>query len=391
MEETNNNVVFTNTASVPFIARVMDSDGIDVTESVKRRISWSVSDKTVIGVTYEGRVSGYKEGVATLTASFEGSSDSIKVTSKVMAKEEFVQTRKYVQMYQSETASLPYTCTTKNASVEVEIEDTSVLSYAEGKLSSSKTIGTTNVTFYSYEPSGEEGAASYEYKRVPHVFEAKVIPSNSPYFILDKEKATSGTASVAKNKYSELEYKALGISAYDCSEFNITGNIYVKDGEYDLTTTGTYQLVLEVRDNYGLTSIFDLTLEVTEYENRSTDAKHVGADCLNAKVTLGTNASTYSAAFEKVTVEAYFELVGYDEADITISLEVDVVAYEYQHGEKVDVSKHFRCSMIMGFVGRASLSDSFYVSENRDSYALATASITYSIAVYGYLYTHVSY
>ncbi|MCR5693154.1 MAG: Ig-like domain-containing protein [Bacilli bacterium] len=389
LEVLNDGIVFTNTGAVHYQATVIDQDGKDVSEDVKGRVSWQSSDKKVISVNYDGAVSGLKEGSATITATFEGSSASVSLKSKVMAKDGFELTKKYVQMYKGETSKLPYSCPTRYASVEVEIENKQIVSLNESNCLESEQLGTSKVTLYTYEPSKKEKAASYEYEMVAYEFQAMVVPDNSPYFMMAGEKVTEGEASVAKNKYTVLNYKDMGISAYDQSEFNLMPNITVKEGEYDLSEIGTYKIVLEVNDGYGMSSIFNLTLNVTEYENKGSTANN---DSVIASITTGNDANTYSAAFQKITLDASFVLShDFDEANINIHVSVDYDVYEYQHGTPYSGHKTFHLEITPDGYRTASISTSFFVEDTHQSYTISTARVSATYTVTGKVYTHIYY
>ena len=273
------------------------------------QVSWSINDTSVAKVDYQGVVTALKEGTCTLTAQYGIYSNTFEINTAIIARK--FETGDLEDEYRSgNTYNLPFTPSPFNATVKYSTDDSNVLFLNPDK-KTFKVLASGSATINAEYYPNNTG--------VSQVTSVNIIcvDAKAPTFKYNDRVVTSLSLEVAKNKYSVLNPNELGIYAYDNSNNDISNYIFVDQGEYDLSTVGTHNLVLGATDSSGRTSYLKITLEVTEYEVRKYNNVVDGIVEVSHKYT--PIEIQYSQAIKQIKFEMDIKINdSYDTADVEI-------------------------------------------------------------------------
>ena len=264
--------VFVSEEGYQFFATGKMADGRDA--SYTYSATWESSDKSIFVVDNMGRVKALANGSAILKATYENYHDEIEVKVATYATLHApLETEKYYRT--SRTYEMPY---------RIEPEDALV----EYSFSIEDSIEVLNNHSFVPKKGGEITVKAKVYVNeygLPREdeFVLNVIENEKPYFMYEDEERKELEIDVARYKYRSLNFADLGLTAYaGDDDSDITSNIRVKSGTYDLTAVGQYPLVLSVT-NKGVESTLNLTLNITEREAIKTKISNrsIGYENLN--------------------------------------------------------------------------------------------------------------
>ena len=255
--------VFVSEEGYQFFATGKMADGRDA--SYTSSATWESSDETIFVVDNMGRVKALSNGTATLKATYENYHDEmeIKVATYVTLHAP-TEAEKYYRT--NRTYEMPYRFEPENALVEYSFSIADSIEVLNNHSFIPKKGGEITVKAKVY-------VNQYGLPREDE-FVLNVIENEKPYFIYEEEEKEELEIDVARYKYQTLNFAVLGLAAYaGDDDSDITSNIAVKSGTYDLSTVGEYPLVLSVT-NKGVEATLDLTLNVTEREAVKTKISH---------------------------------------------------------------------------------------------------------------------
>ena len=356
------------------------------------QISWSSSDYDIVDPRKDHWFVG--NGKATLTATFHDYSadysDSIEVTSVTRVLES--QTNYEIMEYRAKNEyDLPVNLLPLDSSLFYEISDEEVISINEEtrKIECLKP-GKTSLKISYY---GDD--VIYGIKE-ELTYQIEVLDKDAPHFVFNQETAFLGTLNAPKNKYSSLDVSALGLTAFDKDNNDITNSVEVYEGEYSLSELGEYKITLKAKDLNNLHSYFYATLRISEKEITKTaiDATYYSLDNelmhINIDHTI-TNMSgliwisrvDYTATITKKPI--------YDDLDVSIKISV----YFKAQDEALDYAYYDTFGYIEGSMspGKNSitLTGSFPNPNKRHLKASTYQETGYTIKVSGNGYNYIYY
>lgn len=223
--------------------------------------TWSSSNTDIFSVDSLGYVRAKSDGTATLRAEWHDYSDEIEVTVATLATIHEV-TEVQDEYRTKRVYDLPYTVTPSNALVKYYFSIENSVDVLDDNKFTAKTSGEIEVTAVVYV---DEYGRSKKDK-----FTLNVIDNEKPYFKYQNEVTESIKKDVAIHKYKSLDFVELGITAFaGDDDSDISSQIIVKEGSYDLLQVGEYPLVLSVT-NKGYETTIPFTLNITEREETYT-------------------------------------------------------------------------------------------------------------------------
>lgn len=223
--------------------------------------TWSSSNTDIFSVDSLGYVRAKSDGTATLRAEWHNYSDEIEVTVATLAAIHEV-TEVQDEYRTKRVYDLPYTVTPSNALVKYYFSIENSVDVLDDNKFTAKTSGEIEVTAVVYV---DEYGRSKKDK-----FTLNVIDNEKPYFKYQDEVTESIKKDVAIHKYKSLDFVELGITAFaGDDDSDISSQIVVKEGNYNLLQVGEYPLVLSVT-NKGYETTIPFTLNITEREETYT-------------------------------------------------------------------------------------------------------------------------
>lgn len=223
--------------------------------------TWSSSNTDIFSVDSLGYVRAKSDGTATLRAEWHDYSDEIEVTVATLATIHEV-TEVQDEYRTKRVYDLPYTVTPSNALVKYYFSVENSVDVLNDNKFTAKTSGEIEVTAVVYV---DEYGRSKKDK-----FTLNVIDNEKPYFKYQDEVTESIKKDVAIHKYKSLDFVELGITAFaGDDDSDISSQIIVKEGNYNLLEVGEYPLVLSVT-NKGYETTIPFTLNITEREETYT-------------------------------------------------------------------------------------------------------------------------
>ena len=192
---------------------------------------------------------------------------------------------------------------------------------------------------------------------------------------------------VAIHKYKSLDFAELGITAFaGDDDSDISSQIIVKEGSYDLLQVGEYPLVLSVT-NKGYETTIPFTLNITEREETYTRVDHDNFDVSEVTWSIAPNQLSITftvrvqlpTQYEKFMGEVYFRLT----CEIKKSVTGERVVFE-QYGSK-NVDK-ISTSQVVSVQGTYSVS-SYYIRTGEENVRIANC-VAYGL---GYGFNYITY
>lgn len=307
----NDEYVFTNSLH-RFVVIETDSDGNEKKINGSY-CSWNIKDRDMASVDSSGGITPKKNGNTTIVVKLGDSTASLDIKIATYAKtygydSEFKEYRVgntynmpliFTANYQNNNPiTVFYTLSNENI-IEVQ-KDLNKFRV--------KAAGTVDVHAEFFTSSRGE--------KEHFDFTINTNVANAPYFKYKGSKVVSGSASVAKNKYSSLPLDVFGVTAYQEDGTNISSQIHIEESNYSLTTVGTYSVKLSVTDNrYNATSYFILNLEVTEYEIKTTQSPYDAVTYSNYHVEQQSDVP-YTLSIDRLVFECDVTLNSkYDDSD----------------------------------------------------------------------------
>lgn len=304
--------IFVSNRSYQFWAKGKTDDGknADYTNSA----TWSSSDRSIFIVDSMGRVSALSNGTATLKAVYGDYSDEIEVkvttpaTSAILVEEDILDEYRTTKTY-----DLPVYIKPQNAFVACTCSIEGGCEFLENNQFIPKKDGEMEITVRTF--INDAGKSKFL------KFTINPVNNDAPYFKYKDEVKESVAIDVAINKYQELSITELGIKAYAGNDdSDISSNITLKSGSYDLKTLGKYDLVYTV-SNLGVFSDLNVELNIVEREEVMTkidviklpiDSLRIYVSTINyLDVTLSMSShlpSDYEKYFGDVSFYAEFEI-----------------------------------------------------------------------------------
>ncbi len=384
----NESTVFTNAPGVAYPIQIFDQEGHVLTDSMRDQVRWSSSDPAIISVTEEGVVQGVSNGEAIIKATLGEASAEITLYSKTFSTEFLELPANELTLKEGETHPFAYVATPSTATVDYEIDDSTIIEYSEDGIRA-LAPGNTLITFYTYHPTGGEDDPWGFMKSaiVCHISVEEVI---YPRFVYNEEVVETCEIIIPKYKYQELDWATLGLHAYDKNDKDLTSQIEV-EGEYDLNVVDVYHLTLSVTDEENLTTTLALSLVVDEYEIKTSEAGREGT-YLNTEIVPEFEGGEYSTVFRRIRFTATCTLEGYDAADITITVYASFDAKINDTETWHHMSEKLQLRMYRGNSNTVSgTSDYEFMDDDWNYYSRDSMTCSYSLQVTGTLYTYIHY
>ena len=252
--------IFTNGGYSSYTLVGQDRDGKPF-DNIDQAADWIVGDRNMLSVDSVGTLDAKKNGTTTLTAKYGQYSDTIEVKIATIAKQ-FTLNDGLDEYRVGSTYDFPIDLTA-NATVWYTFSEQNIISISPTNPNKFyvNNMGSVDVTAEAY--------TDWEGHKSTLDFTISCVDENSPRFYVDGRLKTSSTFSCAARKYSLLPLEDIGLTAKAYDGTDITSSITLSSGEYSMSTVGTYNLVLSATDTrYHYTSYFNLTLNVTAYEEQ---------------------------------------------------------------------------------------------------------------------------
>ena len=320
--------------------------------------TWSSSNTDIFSVDSLGYVRAKSDGTATLRAEWHDYSDEIEVTVATLAAIHEV-TEVQDEYRTKRVYDFPYTVTPSNALVKYYFSLENSVDVLDDNKFTAKTSGEIEVTAVVYVD---------EYGRsIKDKFTLNVIDNEKPYFKYQDEVTESIKKDVAIHKYKSLDFVELGITAFaGDDDSDISSQIIVKEGNYDLLQVGEYPLVLSVT-NKGYETTIPFALNITEREETYTRVEHDSFDVSEVTWVIAPNqlSITFTVKVQlhkkkkKYLGEVYFKLT----CEIKKSVTGERVVFE-QYGSK-NVDK-ISTSQVVSVQGTYSVS-SYYIRTGEEN------------------------
>jgi hypothetical protein len=286
---------------------------------------WESSDKSVFVVNNMGQVKAISNGVATLKATYNQYHDEIEV--KVATYAETHETKETETYYRTHrTYEMPYHVEPANALVEYSFSIEDSIELIDNFTFIPKKSGEISVTATVYV--NEFGLPRSD------TFTLNVIENEKPYFIFDEKEANELELDVAVHKYQAMDWSELGISAFaGDDDSDITSNISVKEGTYDLNAVGEYHLVLSAT-NKGVEATIPFTLHIIEKEPVLTRYSNLNIETEGLSWTMAGDHKSITFSATAVLPDGYEDYWG----EIGFSVQCEVK--RKVSGQKVTLSKY---------------------------------------------------
>ena len=242
-----------------FDIRLYNRDG-SLNENVSRTmVNWKIGDSSIASVDSAGDVTPKKAGETTLTAYSGSYSTTIDIKTAIFTSK-FEYDTAIVDYKIGTNYDMPIKMDKTNATVFYTVEgNEDNIIVITGNRFLCKKAGTVSIHAEAYTSTwGDKSSLD---------FDIEVKDKHAPYFKYKNNVKTSGEGEVPMNKYSSIPYNSLGIYAYSYDDRDISNDIQVQSGTYRLDSVGTYKVILSITDEaYNVSSLFELTLTVTEFE-----------------------------------------------------------------------------------------------------------------------------
>ena len=291
--------VFVSEEGYQFFAKGKMADGRDASYTYSAK--WESSDESVFIVDNMGRVKALSNGTATLKATYEQYHDEIEVKVATYATLHApTEAEKYYRT--NRTYEMPYRFEPENALVEYSFSEEDSIDVLNSHSFIPKKGGEITVKAKVY-------VNEYGLPREDE-FVLNVIENEKPYFIYEEEEKKELEIDVARYKYQSLNWAELGLAAYaGDDDSDITSNITVKSGTYDLSTVGEYPLVLSVT-NKGVEATLDLKLNITEREAVKTKISHRSIEYNNLRWFMSSDLHTITFSATAILPEGFEDYWG---------------------------------------------------------------------------------
>ena len=221
--------------------------------------TWESTNTDSFAVDNMGRVKAIADGTGKLKATYENYSDEIDITVVTCANYIVFDDSKLLDVYRTTlTYDLPIAVKPTNAFIKVTTNVENAIEIKDNLQFTPLISGEIEVTTIAYiNDKGQKRSAT---------FTINVVDNDQPYFKYKDEKVTDVTIDVAINKYQTLIPKEIGVSAFKGNDdTDISDDITIKSGTYDLTKVGEYPIVLSVINN-GVEATLNVKLNMTEKE-----------------------------------------------------------------------------------------------------------------------------
>ena len=339
---------------------------------------WESSDETILHIDSRGIAKGMSNGVVTVKATYKQYSDEITVRVATCAEEhEVLETKPYYRT--KNTYEMPYRVSPSDALVEYSFSVEDAIEVLEGGSFIPKKSGSVEVTARVY--IDERGKPRQD------KFTLNIVENEKPYFLYKEEEKEELKLDIAARKFQSLDWNALGISAFaGDDDSDLTSNIRVKSGQYDLSVVGEYPLVISVT-NKGVEATMSLTLNIIEKEPVITKLTSESIEYENLQIRIASDLKSITFSVTAILPNDYEEIMGY------VALDVICVVKQNVSGQRMTLQKYETKYFDQTTSKRISASATCVTENNTEMRAGNENVVNYSVLAYlsGYGFNYITY
>ena len=333
---------------------------------------WESSDETILHIDSKGIAKGMSNGIVTVKATYKQYSDEMTVKVATCAEEQpYYRTKN--------TYEMPYRVSPSDALVEYTFSVEDAIEVLEGGSFIPKKSGSVEVTARVY--IDERGKPRQD------KFTLNIVENEKPYFLYKEEEKEELKLDIAARKYQSLDWNALGISAFaGDDDSDLTSNIRVKSGQYDLSVVGEYPLVISVT-NKGVEATMSLTLNIIEKEPVITKLTSERIEYENLEIRIASDLKSITFSVTAILPNDYEEIMGY------VALDVVCVVKQKVSGQRMTLEKYETKYFDQTTSKRISASATCFTENNVEMRAGNENVVNYSVLAYlsGYGFNYITY
>ena len=368
--------VFIGEEGHQFYAEGKNEEGKDASYTFVAK--WESSDETILHIDSKGIAKGISNGIVTVKATYKQYSDEITVRVATCAEEhEVLETEPYYRT--KNTYEMPYRVSPSDALVEYTFSVEDAIEVLEGGSFIPKKSGSVEVTARVY--IDERGKPRQD------KFTLNIIENEKPYFLYKEEEKEELKLDIAARKFQSLDWNALGISAFaGDDDSDLTSNIRVKSGQYDLSVVGEYPLVISVT-NKGVEATMSLTLNIIEKEPVITKLTSERIEYENLEIRIANDLKSITFSVTAILPNDYEEIMGY------VALDVICIVKQNVSGQRMTLTKYETKYFDQTTSKRISASATCVTENNTEMRAGNENVVNYSVLAYlsGYGYNYITY
>ncbi len=368
--------VFIGEEGHQFYAEGKNEEGKDASYTFVAK--WESSDETILHIDSKGIAKGISNGVVTVKATYKQYSDEITVKVATCAEEhEVLETEPYYRT--KNTYEMPYRVSPSDALVEYTFSVEDAIEVLEGGSFIPKKSGSVEVTAKVY--IDERGKPRQD------KFTLNIVENEKPYFLYKEEEKEELKLDIAARKFQSLDWNALGISAFaGDDDSDLTSNIRVKSGQYDLSVVGEYPLVISVT-NKGVEATMSLTLNIIEKEPVITKLTSERIEYENLEIRIASDLKSITFSVTAILPNDYEEIMGY------VALDVICVVKQKVSGQRMTLEKYETKYFDQTTSKRISASATCFTENNVEMRAGNENVVNYSVLAYlsGYGFNYITY
>ncbi len=339
---------------------------------------WESSDETILHIDSRGIAKGMSNGVVTVKATYKQYSDEITVRVATCAEEhEVLETKPYYRT--KNTYEMPYRVSPSDALVEYTFSVEDAIEVLEGGSFIPKKSGSVEVTARVY--IDERGKPRQD------KFTLNIVENEKPYFLYKEEEKEELKLDIAARKFQSLDWNALGIRAFaGDDDSDLTSNIRVKSGQYDLSVVGEYPLVISVT-NKGVEATMSLTLNIIEKEPVITKLTSESIEYENLQIRIASDLKSITFSVTAILPNDYEEIMGY------VALDVICIVKQNVSGQRMTLQKYETKYFDQTTSKRISASATCVTENNTEMRAGNENVVNYSVLAYlsGYGFNYITY
>ena len=206
-----------------------------------------------------------------------------------------------------------------------------------------------------------------------------------------------------KNKFKNLDLVEQGISAYSYDGTDITSDITIS-GEYELTSSGTYNLTLGVTAPNGYQASFKLKLTIYNFDVEKYTHSFTVDDAFTYEMKVTTDKEDGKTTFTKINYQVTFTKKNFDflKGDLYIYITAKADRTKQYNGGTVTerIEKNETYHSIFNDIGRETqalartsftISGSFYMDEDHNTCKYNSLTWTYRVNLTGEAYNAIYY
>ena len=339
---------------------------------------WESSDETILHIDSKGIAKGVSNGVVTVKATYKQYSDEMTVKVATCAEEhEVLEAKPYYRT--KNTYEMPYRVSPSDALVEYTFSVEDAIEVLEGGSFIPKKSGSVEVTARVY--IDERGKPRQD------KFTLNIVDNEKPYFLYKEEEKEELKLDIAARKFQSLDWNALGISAFaGDDDSDLTSNIRVKSGQYDLSVVGEYPLVISVT-NKGVEATMSLTLNIIEKEPVITKLTSERIEYENLEIRIASDLKSITFSVTAILPNDYEEIMGY------VALDVICIVKQNVSGQRMTLEKYETKYFDQTTSKRISASATCVTENNTEMRAGNENVVNYSVLAYlsGYGFNYITY